>query len=212
MTSILLLSLSCATKHPPDATPPEPPPAPAMAPEINLTFNVESPEDGSEIVYPLHCPATPRLPGAEVRDLLDQQRQGLLYPRGDGESGFDQVLFLPGPYETLDVAAVRQAIGARPAPYFKYDGESTGWHEWPIGRMLWYQDGPPGSDSSRPAGAFLCTILQQLDGLTELNIGVEHPSDPPGEAGSNTGLYHLWWFGRSIDGAIIGLHSEFSYT
>jgi hypothetical protein len=208
LVPFLLIALSCATKHPPDA----PTPAPAMAPEINLTFTVESPEDESEVVYPLHCPATPRLPGAEVYAMLDRQREGLIYPRGDGESRFDQLLILPGPYETVEVAVVRQAIGARPAPYFKYDDEHTGWHDQPIGRMLWYHDGPKGSDSSRPAGAFLCTILQQLDGFTELNIGVEHPGRAPGEPRSNTGLYDLWWFGRTIDGAIIGLHSEFSYT
>lgn len=211
--------VACLPKVPsgamPDSAPTSAPPTPAgppMAPEVNLTFEGENPETGEGFVYPLHCPATPRLSGVEVRDLLDKQRQGLTYPRGDGESNFDPVLYLPGPYDTLDLAVVRQAIGARPAPYFKYDDQGKGWHTWSVGRMLWYEDGPPGSDPSRPAGAFLCTVLQQLDDLHELNIGVEHPGKPAREAGANTGLYDMWWFGHTLDGAIVGLKSDFSYT
>lgn len=205
---LLLLLAACI----PGKAPPEPPPLPTSAMRAALTISgTVTAEDGvAELPYTITCPAVERLPGAAAAALLEQQRQGLQFPGGEGEEPFYEVLLLPGPFGVLDEATLRRDLGAHAEPWHKYESvgppEANTWTS-----MAKLNEELPASDASKPAGALICTLHSQLDQLTEA-VFVDEASAGPKAKGEGTGTYRAWFVGVAVDGALVAVRTAYVRT
>lgn len=210
----LLLSLACI-RHPP---PSSPPPAPALAPARVLHGTIEVPDQIEEAPYDVSCPETPRLSGPELAALLDKQRVGLLYRGSESDPPYTRVLHVPAPIGELDEETFRRVFD-RPVEPEEARASSTQKEryleqgmsdEFLVSLATLNDEGPNASEGRRDGAAFVCTLAQQLDGLTRVVFAyTEAEIAAPGFEG---GTHEVWIVGLAIDGSLVAVLTSLTWT
>lgn len=210
----LLLSLACI-RHPP---PSSPPPAPALAPARVLHGTIEVPDQIEEAPYDVTCPETPRLSGAELAALLDKQRVGLMYRGSEMEPPYDEVIHLPGPFPTLDEATFRRVFNRPVEPDEAWASsrqkerylEQGMNEEFLVSLVILNDEGANASEGRRDGAAFVCSLVQQLDGLNRVVFAyTEAEIASPGFEG---GTHEVWIVGLAIDGSLVAVRTSLTWT